>query len=470
MKVLIVYPNLHEPWMPMGITHLSAYLKNAGHEVDLFDLTYYDLGNTTLQRDYKKDGVFKEHAKWYSKTNITIARLHEIFTAAVKKADPDVIMFSIMTHDCLSVSKVMIPLAQLAQPNAMVILGGVVPTVTPEEFGPVNYIVRGEGELAVLDILDGKYKDRKSPIVFGTPIDMDELMWPDWDLMDPALYMKWPFGSSVYTFGRFDRTRGCPNRCTYCIYGSESYPKSMKRVRTKSTPRIINELKHYVEKYTLEYITFNDDNFLAAGRNENYTFLDVYKRDIGLPFIVTLHSATVTLDMAWELADAGCIHASVGVESGDQWIRGAVLRRRIKDDVMISAFDALRRAGIHTSALNMIGLPYEDPKAFRRTINLNRKLKPDKGMCFYFYPYKGTPARKMAIESGVITELVPSVNFSHRSVMTSSYFPWKTMRRYKETFNIQIRFPRLIAWLVGRLAHMSPFLFRQFSKYKADAL
>ena len=48
MKVLLVYPNDRmDGLISVGISVLSAHLKAANHEVELYDTTFYDTGKKT---------------------------------------------------------------------------------------------------------------------------------------------------------------------------------------------------------------------------------------------------------------------------------------------------------------------------------------------------------------------------------------------------------------------------------------
>lgn len=485
-KILLVYPNIYEPWMPMGLTHISAYLKDNGHQVGLFDTTCYDIsGEDSLQERYRKEGVFKDYPQWYQKRPATSFTVTKELLTLVSDWQPDVVGMSIMTHDAWPLaSEMLVGLMHTygTRHKALVVTGGVVPTITPRKLeGLCHVAIRGEGELMMVGIATHPsvhFPDSGTNYYDGVPIEaertgrypsLDNLLYPDWDLMDWNLYGYWPFGSKVYRWGRFDRTRGCPNSCQYCIYSSREYPRSMKRVRRKNNRRMIAELQHYKRQYSLERITFNDDNFLLGDHSDNYEFLVLYREHVGLPFIVTLHAATIQKKWIVEaLKEAGCVHASVGIESGSPYIRDGILKRKVSEDTMLTAFDNLREVGIHTSSLNMIGLPYETLSLFRETIDLNRRLRPDKGMCFFFYPYEGTPIRQRALDAGFIDGDVGEVNFSNQSVMKLPHFPPGVMKRYKEQFNIMIRYPRYVDRVVGWLCSKSALLRRVFSKYRED--
>ena len=83
----------------------------------------------------------------------------------------------------------------------------------------------------------------------------------------------------------------------------------------------------------------------------------------------------MTKDNAAMLADMGCVQASIGVESGNEYIRKEIYKRGMDNEVMIQGFKNFRDAGICTTSLNMIGGPYEDSEMIFDTIELNRPSK-----------------------------------------------------------------------------------------------
>ena len=72
MRVLLVYPNDRmDGLISVGISVLSAHLKAANHEVDLYDTTYFDTGKRTgdfyreqmgqvIPVDLSKHGITRE--------------------------------------------------------------------------------------------------------------------------------------------------------------------------------------------------------------------------------------------------------------------------------------------------------------------------------------------------------------------------------------------------------------------------
>ena len=106
------------------------------------------------------------------------------------------------------------------------------PTVLPEEVlgnDAVDYVIRGEGEYAFLELAEGKtianicglsYQEKRRisyTMILREPIeDLDAIPFPAYHLMPmgkyfptPGLYKRLP-GMGIIG------SRGCPFKCTYC--------------------------------------------------------------------------------------------------------------------------------------------------------------------------------------------------------------------------------------------------------------
>ena len=117
--------NLHNnfPWMPIALVELATLLNEKGHEAKILDRNiYYD-----------------------NKKLISI----------LKKFNPDVVGMTAYTSPGLKDLK---QVARIVKENsqALVIIGGTHATLEPAsllDFPFIDYIIRGEGELALLEIL-----------------------------------------------------------------------------------------------------------------------------------------------------------------------------------------------------------------------------------------------------------------------------------------------------------------------------
>ena len=128
MKTLLIYPNINEePQVQVGIALISSVLKK-NHTVDMFDVTF--------MMDKKFDDIVL------------------LFEKKISEFKPDLLLIS-----CRSLEyPFAVKLLTYGNNNKIpVVMGGIHPTVCPDEVinsGLVDYLCVGEGEEAVLELVD----------------------------------------------------------------------------------------------------------------------------------------------------------------------------------------------------------------------------------------------------------------------------------------------------------------------------
>jgi len=129
--------------------------------------------------------------------------------------------------------------------HAHVIMGGMHPTILPEEaLQHADQVIVGEGEKVILDVVEGR---RSEPIVTGEPVcNLDEVPFPDYSILKTPVQ-----AANVLS------TRGCPFRCTFCPTSRMFTP-----YRQRSVDNVIAEIRMY-KKMGFRYLNFEDDNFTA---------------------------------------------------------------------------------------------------------------------------------------------------------------------------------------------------------------
>ncbi|TFG29534.1 MAG: B12-binding domain-containing radical SAM protein [Promethearchaeota archaeon] len=102
-------------------------------------------------------------------------------------------------------------------PKKNIIVGGYHPTGVPEDFtyknSPFNFIIKGEAELILIDLLEsGILKGNGKPNIFNSKncIDINTLPFPDYELY----LTQYPF-KNKFKF-EFYMSRGCPYQCAFC--------------------------------------------------------------------------------------------------------------------------------------------------------------------------------------------------------------------------------------------------------------
>jgi radical SAM superfamily enzyme YgiQ (UPF0313 family) len=146
-------------------------------------------------------------------------------------------------------------------------------------------------------------------------------------------------------------------------------------------------------------VRFTDDA-LSSQRGWFEEFAHRYPREIGLPYSVNDHPHNIDADIARLYRNSGCIALSMGIESGNPYIRKQIMRRPFSNEVIIHAFRQIKKAGIDTSAFNIVGVPFETMSTILDTIKLNAQCSPVRYANAYFQPFLETEAAKMCYEAG----------------------------------------------------------------------
>ena len=395
------------------------------------------------------------------------------FAQSITQFRPDIVGFSIMTgsHEWAKEMAVHIK-REYGIPN---IFGGAHPTFSPQfgEETSIDMLVRGEGEEAILEVLN--LIDAKKPIdrvsnlcvkkdgtLVQTPLrnlrkDLDDYPFPDRHLYDSL-------GS------RLDRTvrnvitsRGCPFHCSFCFEDAmrELYKGKGKYVRIRRIEKVIEECMRLKEETNVRVIYFADDVF-GLSKSWLYQFLPIFKKEIGLDFICLVRADIVASDekYAFHLAEGGCKSVFFGIESGNESLRNRVLKKQLKDDQIIQAAELLHKAGIKFRTYNIMGLPDETLEDAFATVELNIRIKTDYPWCSLFSPFPGTKLTDYAFERGYLDE-----HFQCNTISKSFFLDSKLdVENIQEMENLQKLFQTAVLWpwtfhLIKKLIYIKPNCF-----------
>lgn len=408
--------------------------------------------------------------------NLEVGERLEHFETVIERFKPDIIGFSIMSgsHDwARRIAK------QIKHKyNIITIFGGAHPTFFQnfiKEDG-VDYLVRGEGEEAMVDILDAI--DKNEPFlhvanlsyisedgkVKHNPLrnlrkDMDDYPYPDRTLYKTLDKNQHRQVRNVIT------SRGCPFHCSFCFEDAMRalYKGKGKYVRIRNIDKVIEECIRLKNETPVEVIYFADDVF-GMNRSWLYEFLERYKAEVGLPFICLVRADLVAADReyAFNLAKGGCQSVFFGVESGNEDLRNQILKKQLNDKQIIEAAELLHEAGITFRTYNILGLPDETLEDAFSTVELNIKIKADYPWCSIFSPFPGTELSDYALQKGYLSPTF-SVEELDKSFFLSSQLE---LSHIKELQNLQKFFQTAVLWpwtfpLIKRAIKLPPnVLFR----------
>ena len=459
LKVCLVNPPIRE-WarpnqVPMGLLMISSVLRNAGHEVD-----FLDVNGPRLTQEQVQDRIADSSYDLYGIGGlITQWNYIRWCTDVIKRCHPDV----------------------------PVVAGGPVVSNCPDLFAErmtsVDYLVVGEGEQAILDVIadvqQGTFSPKLEVTLTQQPVDattttglcssvvpvlkpvyqspsmqnLDDLPFPDFENLDTLpIYRANPVGGTNTKVKWIDgvatgirnltliTTRGCPFRCRFC------QPRYLgDRARSRSPEKICDDMERLVDRYGVTYIHFTDELTFFSKKKAILFCEEAIRR--GLHKVVKWGGATrFDIHDAFSLekmAEAGCLHVGGGIES----LSATMLKRMDKYQTLNGGVERLVETmrlargiieDVDTSFI--IGYPGETRETIQESIrNMQRvgdDFRPD--AVFFATPYPGTWLWDYAVREGYIPDEIRHIESlgenSVNMIMNFTDIPRDELRIWKRRF------------------------------------
>lgn len=259
----------------------------------------------------------------------------------------------------------------------------------------VDYVVQGEGEKAIEEIIEGK--ENKRVIRKERIKDLDSLPFQPWDIFSK---MPYDFTSPrlnekpVFTM---NTSRGCPFNCAFCSVGSIWG----KKYTYFSIERIIDEISYLKSEFNATAIYFREDNFTMS-RQRTQSFCEgMLKKNINM--LWTCETRVDSLNdekIVKKMADAGCRAVYLGVESGSQRILD-ILKKGITVEQVEKALKLCKKYNIKAYCSLIVGVPGETYNDYLLTVKLMNKLKPYSYNFNVFVGIPNSPLYKYILENNL---------------------------------------------------------------------
>lgn len=366
---------------PLGLAYAAALLEQKLIHVQILDLKVTPL---TSDQFIEKLRVFQPDMIGISATTPTIKEAWDIAETTKKNL-----------------------------PTSIVVLGGVHPTVMPEESlnKPfIDAIAHGEGEYTFIDLclydtfadIQGISYKKNGKIIHNPnrpPIqNLDELPFPAYHLLDIKKYHP-PLGNYKQLPSMIMlTTRGCPGRCTFCYSGIKE-----KNIRTRSAENIIAEIQYLKKHYGIKEISFYDDVFTLFKDKVRKLCQTLINEHYNITWTCMTRINLVDEEILRLMKKAGCHQICYGIESADE----TILKNIQKDLNLAQARDVIamtKRVGIRTRISLMFGNPGETEETMQKTINFALETNPDIVMFNVATAYPGTEMHTWAKQHGLLTE------------------------------------------------------------------
>jgi radical SAM superfamily enzyme YgiQ (UPF0313 family) len=168
-----------------------------------------------------------------------------------------------------------------------------------------------------------------------------------------------------------------------------------------------------VEDYPeVKSIDFQDDN-LVANHKWFLDFAEAYREEINLPYCILAKPESVNENMVRVLRESGCFKVNVGLESGSEIVRKNILNRPMSNEAFIKKAKLIKDGGLELFTFNIVGFPVETVEQIDETVQLNRIIETDDGVCTFFYPFPETELYKEAKDKGILLEESELMNITN---------------------------------------------------------
>jgi radical SAM superfamily enzyme YgiQ (UPF0313 family) len=398
MRVLLISANtetINMPTAPLGLGLVAEAARRAGHEVRFLDLMFQADPAEALRQVI---AAFGPQAIGVSVRNIDDQNM-ESPKFLLEKVKP-------VVAECRAAT------------TAPIILGGAGFSIFPDEtlaYLGADFGVSGDGETAFPALLEaleaggdpggvaGVHAPGRRAIGAAFPASLDALPLPEqdaWAAVDPQRADIWlPIQSR----------RGCPNDCSYC-----STARIQGRVtRLRSPRRVVDHLERLARAGFSRFF-FVDNSFNIPESQGLEICREIAARKLNVKWRCIVYPHRLSPELATAMAQAGCVEASLGFESGSDRVLRAMNKHFTPDDVRRVAA-TLAGAGIRRFGFLLLGGPGEDRATVDESFAFAASLKLDglkTTVGIRIYP--GTPLAERAVADGLIAP--------HENLLTPHFY------------------------------------------------
>lgn len=371
--------------IPTGLGAVAAYATEAGHDVRLLDLLSKANPAATIEN-------------------------------AISEFNPQVIGISVRNIDDQSMDAPNFMLEKIKGvvehcrrvSRSPIVLGGAGYSIFPD--ASLSYLgadmgIQGDGELAFIALIERIEKGSALSDVPGLHLtgrgrQKEPAFGPDLDalpLPDPKIWESYRCAAEE-TWMPFQTRRGCPMDCSYC----STYLIEGRAIRKRSLDKVVEGLAACASA-GFKRIHFTDDTFNLPYSYARDLCRLIIERGLDIQWRCILYPKHIDETLVKLIAEAGCVEAAIGSESGDANILRNLNKKFGLDEVrgiseMLGAYSVKREGFL------LLGGPGETTESVARSLEFVDSLNLE--LIFVtvgirIYPY--TALARTAVNEGVIS-------------------------------------------------------------------
>jgi len=361
----------------------------------------------------------------------------------IESAAPNMVLTSGFTTNAYSCARTC-ELAKTVNKEIITVVGGIHFSFTAEEslrtYPEIDYIVRGEGEQTIVDLIktlqrEGKMNEvrgisyRNNSTIIHNPDrplieNLDTLPYPAYHLVEDHIH-KYHFTTMAGRNTRYmilEGARGCNHQCSFCTqwrYWGGQW-------RTKSAKRIADEIQYLHETYGGVFLWFTDDHMRLSQRGKHlYDELKQKpcKQDIMLFFQARIDDVAQHPELIEKLREVGTYYILCGVETNSEEML-TEYKKGISTQDAYRAMYILKENDIFSQAMFIIGGRKDTHESLERLREFSVDLNPDFAIYAALTPYPGTVYYDTAKNNGWIED----TNYTNYD-MAHAIMPTETLTR-----------------------------------------
>lgn len=377
--------NIRGTEIPLSLAYLAAFLEREKVNAEILDMAVY------------KDS-------W---------KLLEEF---VRKLKPDFVGITAFTVDIVMANEVAKRVKEFNK-NITTIIGGIhasaLPKETMEEFPNFDYLIYGEGERTLLELIVNLQNSKGVEDIKGIgyringsvtitpprPVveSLDDLPFPARHKLDLVKYVPMEPNYLQLPSTGILGSRGCPYSCTFCSKGVWG-----RKTRMRSATNIINEIEYCMDTYNIKDFRFYDDSVTWSYKRLEEFCNTIVEKKLDISWNCFSRVDLVNDNILRLMKMAGCYNIKYGVEAGTEKSLNTIKKGATLEQAR-EAIKLTRKYGIESKASFMIGIPGEDVEDVKQTINFAKELSPDFAS---FAIIKPLPGSKMFNEARKNNEIL----------------------------------------------------------------
>ncbi|MEN8134602.1 MAG: radical SAM protein [Thermodesulfobacteriota bacterium] len=372
---------------PLGLASIAAYLEREGLTADIIDC-YAHPDSDSLITDY------------------------------IRAKKPAFIGLSCTTSSFIDGTRIA-ELVKAEQPGIRAIFGGVHVSALREkvlaDFPVVDFVVVGEGEQTLTELLQSGsreplgiegviFRDSSGAVIYNgyreSRLELDTLPFPAYEKLAgyPDAYMLPIFNYPTAPNTSCISSRGCPYACSYC-----DRSVFRRNFRYNSAEYLYKHLRYLKDKFGISHINFYDDQFtFNRQRVEDFAAMMI-EQPLGMTFNCAVRAEHIDFDLLKLMKKAGCWMISLGIETGDEDLL-AQHRQNADLNMLAEKIRLIKKAGIRTKGLLMMGLPGESESSIQKSMDYVFSLPIDDFNLAKFTPFPGSPIYRNIHELGEFEE------------------------------------------------------------------